>query len=287
MGIDSWLTAVALLVLLAAAYIDVKTKEIPDWLNFSLLATALGWRSIAATTQGFSILLSGIIGLAICLLIALFFYYTNQWGGGDSKLLMAMGAVIGVSWPPSKDSWALLWFLLLLLFIGTIWGIIWMIGVAVKKKQLFELSFKHSLQNHKYLHLILALFTGLMLILTIVFRPSVFVSLVWLLAIISLPLFYLFLFVGAVEKSCFYTRKKPPELMEGDWLAQDVVVKGRKVITKRSLSKDDLTFLRELKNKITTVLIKEGIPFVPSFLFSFIIVAFFEKYIYALLKALF
>ena len=280
---DLLLIITALIALSAAFYSDIKTREVPDWLNFSLIAAALGIRAITAVTQGLTILLSGLLGLAICFLLALFLYYSNQWGGGDSKLLMAMGAIIGVSWPISKESFILLWFILGLLFLGLVWGILWMIGVAIKKKHLFMMRFKHALSSYKILHGILALVT------VIISAITVFHSLFWPFILFPMPVFYLLIFVTSVEKSCFYTRKLPEELTEGDWLAEDVLDGSRKVIFKRTLTKTDLALLINLRKKkrINTVMIKEGIPFIPAFLYSYLIVVFFEKYIYQLLGHVF
>ena len=280
---DLLLLIIALIALLIASYCDIKTREIPDWLNFSLIATALGIRTITSLTQGWSILISGLIGLALCFLLALFLYYSNQWGGGDSKLLMAMGAIIGVQLPINKESFTLIWFIIGLLFLGMIWGILWMGGIAITKRHLFVVRLKHGLSSSKILHGILALVTLGIAILTI------FYPLFWPFLLFPLPIFYLFLFVNSVEKSCFYTRKQPEELTEGDWLAEDVTVNGRKIMFKRTLTKKDLQQLTDLKKKrrINTVMVKEGIPFIPAFLYSYILVSFFEKYIYLSLGFIF
>ena len=90
------LIVIATLYLSVASYTDLKKREVPDWLNFSLIFSALGLRSIFSFEYGWSLLLDGILGLLVCLGIAYLFYYTNQWGGGDSKLLIGMGAIIGL-----------------------------------------------------------------------------------------------------------------------------------------------------------------------------------------------
>ena len=106
------LVSLTFLVLSYATYTDLKTTEIPDWLNFGFIGVALGIRAIFSVEQGFTILLSGILGFVIFFILACSLYYTNQWGGGDSKLLMGMGAVIGISLPLTNSSFQLLWFLL-------------------------------------------------------------------------------------------------------------------------------------------------------------------------------
>ena len=66
---------------------------------------------------------------------------------------------------------------------------------------------------------------------------------------------------------------RPEDLTEGDWIAKDIMVDGEKVCGPRDLGIDEegIAKLIELKHKkkISKVLIKEGIPFVPSFLAAF------------------
>ena len=62
--------------------------------------------------------------------------------------------------------------------------------------------------------------------------------------------------------------RDPWKLTEGDWLERDVKI-GRKVIKKsvHGLSLKEIRILRKAKKK---VLIKEGVPFTPAFLFAFV-----------------
>ena len=83
---------VPLALLAAAAVCDLRTREIPDAISLALLGwavvvTALGW----STVGWFALLCGGSLGLAIgCLLFAL-----GGWGGGDVKLVAALGALLG------------------------------------------------------------------------------------------------------------------------------------------------------------------------------------------------
>ena len=135
------LITITFIVLLIASYIDIRTREVPDWLNYGLIFTAFGIRTIYSFELGWTILLSGILGFIVCLGLAFLFYYTNQWGGGDSKLLMGMGAIIGITYPFDASSWNLLFFFLALLFLGAIYGLIFMIGIAIKKRKIFMKEF--------------------------------------------------------------------------------------------------------------------------------------------------
>ena len=131
------------ITLLIASYTDIKTREIPDWITYGLIFAALGIRGIFAFEFGWEIFVSGIFGLIVCLVIAYGFYFAQQWGGGDSKLLMGMGAIIGISYPFSELSFMLLWFFIALLLLGSVWGLLWMGYVAIKNKKKFKIGRAH------------------------------------------------------------------------------------------------------------------------------------------------
>lgn len=279
MVLDVLLIIITLIVLGIASYTDIKTREIPDWLNFSLIIGALGIRAVISTTEGWSIFIAGLIGVIVCFVLACLFYYSNQWGGGDSKLLMGIGASIGINYPLNAQSLALFWFFLALLFFGAIWGVLWMVGVAIKKRHLFVTKIKTSFKEQKKSHLTIWIITIFLVVLTIAYSP------LWPLILFPPFIFYSIIFVTSVEKSCFFVRKKPLELTEGDWLAENVTKNGRRIITKRTLTKVDIELLNS--RKITSVLIKEGIPFVPGFLLAFVVVTFLGSLVGKLLLNIF
>lgn len=280
--LETLLIVLTLMVLLIASYTDLKTTEVPDWLNFGFIAIALGIRAFFSFQEGFSVLLSGIIGFVFCFILACLLYYSNQWGGGDSKLLMGMGAAIGFSYPLTLSNGQLLLFLIVLLFGGAVYGLLWMAVVAVKKRDIVRHRFQAVLQEHKYIHYSLGGFfllgSGL----------SITIHSLFPLALFPLLLFYIFLFVHAVEKSCFYKRVDPSLLREGDWLAEQIVAEKNTIIRK-SLQHNDIALLQNLKQKkkLHTVLIKEGIPFVPSFLLAYVVIILFNNFMLRFLAVLF
>ena len=268
--LDVLLIAITFIVLLIASYTDLRTREVPDWLNYSLIFAALGIRSIFAFDLGWSVLVSGLLGLVVCLGVAFLFYYAGQWGGGDSKLLMGMGAVIGITYPFSSDSFLLLWYFLGLLFLGAIYGVGWMGWLAFRNRKEFGVTFKGKVGKFKGAHYGSVIFSGLL------FGSSFFWSPLWVFVVLPIGLFYLLIFVSSVEDKCFTKRVDALKLTEGDWLAEDVVVNKKVVMRKKTLHAKDLEKLWKLSdNKILKdVVIKEGIPFIPSFLFAYVMIVF-------------
>ena len=90
-------------------------------------------------------------------------------------------------------------------------------------------------------------------------------------AISLFMLLYLWLMITCVEKVHMIKQIKVSKLTEGDWVIKPVE-KNKKVIyepSKTGLTKEDIMLLK--KNKISRVTVKEGIPFVPSFLIAYIV----------------
>ena len=97
----------------------------------------------------------------------------------------------------------------------------------------------------------------------------------FILVVFAIISFYMWLFVKAIEKVAMLKYVTPDKLTEGDWIAQEVKYKGKVITGPKDLGieKKQIKKLVSLykKKKLKKILIKEGIPFVPSFLIAFII----------------
>ena len=207
--IDVFLIAITLVVLLISSYTDLKTREVPDWLNYGFIFMALGLRTIFSFDYGWKILIDGLLGFAAFFLLALLFYHTNQWGGGDSKLLMGMGAAIGISYKFNQSTLTILYFLLSLLFIGSVYGLIWLVIIAVRKRDVFMKEARKKFKNQKT-HLYLGIYSLVFFTLASLFSTYLF------LGLFPVFIYYLLLFVTVIENSCFTRDAKVEELTEGD-----------------------------------------------------------------------
>ncbi len=268
MFLDLLLISITLLVLLISSYTDIKTREVPDWVSYAFLSTAVGIRLIFSLEYSWSILLSGLLGFFVCFLLAHLLYYTRQWGGGDSKILMGMGASIGITYPFTPASFNLLLFFIFLLFVGAIYGLIWMCILAFRNSTLFLKTFSQKLNQHKHIQYLIIILTFLSIII------SLFSPLFWPFVILIPLFFYLLLAVSCIEEHFFHIQKPILHLTEGDWLAQTISINNRTLFQPKTLEKSDITTLQNLhsQHKLSAVLIKEGIPFLPSFLFAYIII---------------
>ena len=94
-------------------------------------------------------------------------------------------------------------------------------------------------------------------------------------AFLILTTFYLWVFVKAIEKSSMYKLVEPTKLTEGDWIVKDIFIGGKYLTGPKDLGigKNQIKVLIQLykQKKIKKILVKEGIPFVPSFFIAFIV----------------
>jgi len=267
-------------VLIIGSITDLKTREVPDWMNYGLILSGLGLNLLYTAIYSDShFIINSIIGLAIFFGIAYIMFYAGQWGGGDSKMLMGLGAVIGVDVRFESPQF-LAGFLINALFIGAIYGLLWSAFLVVKNKAKFKGEFSRLLMKKSVIKA-----KKIMLLLALLFLAGIFVIrltyariLILSLAFLILTIFYLWIFVKAVEKTSMYKLVEPAKLTEGDWIVKDIIVDKQYICGPKDLGieKRQIKKLIEFyaKGKIRKILIKEGIPFVPSFLIAFVVTFF-------------
>ena len=265
---------IGLIVLLIGSYTDIRTREVPDWVDYGLIFIGLGTRLIYSfATFDWSYLIEGILGFAVFLAIAYAMFYAGQWGGGDAKMMMGLGALVGLRFGWLDFS---LSFLFNVFLVGAVYGLVWTSTLAFVNRQEFWAEVKKIVHTPRMLRirkmfiisavimLVLAMFAGNLALKLLLFAFVAF----------YLGTFYLWIFIKAVEKVCMYKLIAPEKLTEGDWIAKDIVVEGKKICGPKDLG-IEMRQIRQLiklkrQKKIDKILIKEGIPFVPSFLIAFI-----------------
>ncbi len=96
---DVYIELAPLLVMLAiAAVIDARYRRIPNWLTFGLLAAGLGRAIVLGSTSwgaAASSLGHALLGMLVGAALPLVLYAISALGGGDVKLLAAVGAWLG------------------------------------------------------------------------------------------------------------------------------------------------------------------------------------------------
>lgn len=268
---DIILIIISLTALIFASISDIKIKEVPDWLSFSLIISGLIIRLLSSIIYTeYSYFLYGLFGLASMFVVGEILYHTKLWGGGDAKLLMGLGTTLATT-PFYLETSKLPFLLTLFMFIifsGVVYGIIWSFSLIFKEPKKFREEFKKTNQAPESkiikilsLVVIILLFVGLFLLSI----SNGIKSLILIFVILFLIYPYLFIAVRTLEHIYFYNLLPINKVVEGDWIAKDIK-KNNKVIFNRkaAITKRDIKYLKSLN--IKQVLIKDGIPFVPPFL---------------------
>jgi len=259
-----FLFALATLWVIFAVVQDLKTREIANWLNFSLIVFVLAYRAMyAAFSSNAQFFYVGLVGVILSVVLAYLFYYGRIFAGGDAKLLMGLGGALPYATFQSMFVYLGIFVFTLFLF-GAIWTVLYSAFLIPKRKDKFFKAFEKSFIQYKFL---LIGTTAIVIILVFIFMISGFTIASWF-TLIFLILPFLFMYVKAVEDAIMIKKKKAKDLAVGDWLVSDVRLKG-KVIKKtvHGLTPKDISMLKKARK---AVYIKDGVPFTPAFLFAYL-----------------
>jgi Flp pilus assembly protein protease CpaA len=257
-----FLLGLALLWTIFAVVQDMRKTEVANWLNFSLIGFGLVYRAYYALEKGEGMfLVSGLVGFLVFFGLAHLFYYTKAFAGGDAKLLMGFGVVLPYSNLTGLISSGIV-FILLLLFLGALYSLIYSLFIVIKSKEKFSKEFASKIKGRWWIVFVF-------LVLGLIF--FIFGSLEAGLFFEFLALIYLLYYYIMALDECMIRKVGGRDLQEGDWLEKDVRV-GVRVIKKsvHGLSKEEIKLLRRARKK---VLIKGGIPFTPAFLLALLTMA--------------
>ncbi len=267
-----FLLGLGLIWIIFASVQDLKDQEVANWLNFSLIIFALGFRFFYSLFLGkdYGFFYQGLIGFGIFFILGNLFYYSRIFAGGDAKLMIALGAVLPIYESFYSNVKFFIVFFVVFLFSGMIYGLSFSFYLILKHFRNFKKEFKGQFKKNKNI-IYGVMFFGLFL-MAIGFSERFF----FLFGGFVFILPCLYLYAKSVDEACMIKKIKVKDLREGDWLYKDIRI-GRKIIKADwdGLSKKDIKLIQK-KNK--SILIRQGIPFVPVFLISFLIILFFLYY---------
>jgi Flp pilus assembly protein protease CpaA len=272
---------VALVILIIGSITDMQKREVHDYVSYGLIFVAFGISLIYTVYYwNYYFIAQTIMGFIIGFAIAHVMFYLGQWGGGDSKLIMGLGAAVGFNVFKvfgEKNYWLLI-LLIAIIFVGAIYGLFWSIYLAFKHRKEFVKSMKEwSEKKHiRTIRRILLVSVVFFIAATLLFiRGETQILLITLIAIMYM-MFYMWLFVKVIEESCMVKKISVSQVTEGDWVYQDVYalnkshkkyIAGPKDL---GISREQIALLK--KFNIKQIVIKEGIPFIPAFLLAFIVI---------------
>lgn len=257
---------IALFFVAIATVTDIKTREVPYKVSYGLLFAAIILRIIfSIRDMSFNPILYGLYGFLIFAIFGYILFKTNIWGGADVTILAGLGVLFGYR---IGDTF-LFSYLVNLFIIGGVFGIIFTLYKGLRYRK--QLKYKKL----KHMNVIYIIASALLLIIFFSYEDYA-LKLVLAMLVIFIPLTVLLLnFVKTVQKNLMDKKIEVPKLTEGDWVVKDVKV-GKKVIARKKDNGLSLSQLKELnklykQKKIKTVLIREGMQFMPSFLAALIV----------------
>ncbi len=266
--------AVSFLSLGVASYCDLRTREVPDWISYGTIFFGFGTRILFSLyAHSWMPLVSGLLGFLAFLVIGVVMYYTGQWGGGDSKIVMGVGALIGLR--PYLHIPELLVFWMFSIFVGAFYGMGYSIYLAAANKKKFLSEFREKRKKHTKKIIAAVVLSLIFFAASFRFSDPVMQTTMLMFPLATLLLIYMWVFVKSVENSAMIKSVPVEKLTEGDWIVEDIVVDGEFIWgpKKLGIEKSKIEKLKKLKEKgkIERVKIKEGIPFVPTFFVSIIL----------------
>ncbi|MGM5481057.1 MAG: prepilin peptidase [Nanobdellota archaeon] len=291
-GVPMWLSHAIILVGLGyASYTDLKTREVPDFLNYTLMALGIILAGVASILSGtISPVFHSITGLLGGYLLGSLMFYTGQWGGGDAKMLMAIGAIHGIAIPQILGGEVPFFVTTFISFMlaGALYGLVYAIVLMLKNLRTVaeELSKHHSkAQASMVRNIVFGI--GIIGLGSIFLVNDVALQIMIGLMVGFLVVGYYMLLLGRiVEKTCMIRDVPLRKLTVGDWIVEDVNVDGKRVCGPKDLGISE-TQIKELKkHKIKNVKVKYGIPFIPGFLLGYAIMLVFGNWLVQLIALL-
>ncbi len=276
--VDGTLLAVLFVGFIIAALRDIQVREVPDTVSLGLIVIGLlGGLLIAIVRADVWLFLEHLFGFLAGAAMGLAMYYLRQWGGGDAKLIMGTGAVLGLA----RDNLQLPEFVVLLVLVGAVYGLLYTIGLALAHRKAFGPAFVEELRTPRVHRLRIAL------VVSGVALAALFVAvqdagtrlLIGLALACAYFLTYMWVFIRVVEKALMVKPYPVGKLTEGDWIAQDVTARGKVLVSRRTpgITLEQIAALK--RARVRTVVVRERIPFVPSFLLALIALLALERWL--------
>lgn len=267
----------ALIALVVGSITDIKKREVADWVNYGLIAAGFGINLLYSIIKwDFSFIINSVLGFSLFWIFALVMFYSGQWGGGDSKMLMGLGAIFGINYEFFKmiyfnimnlfvDKYSIIFveipfamnLVINILMVGAVYGLIWSFVMVFMNFNKFIkeakkiLSIKKVRKMQKYF-IVIALVLIVVSYFGLGFPYRIIIP---LLILLLLLLFYLWIFIKATENSCMLKYVEPMKLTEGDWIARDIIINKKRVIAKKSLTEKYINLISTHYKKFERILL--------------------------------
>lgn len=261
-----FIICIAVFWMIFASIQDIKRREVENWWNFSLIVFVLAFRAfLSIENSNYWYFAWGLIGLVFGLIVANLFYYARLFAAGDAKLLMALGTVLPLSLDWFANVQIAIVYLILLLFAGSIYGIIYSFGMMIWNFKNFKKEFVKQFKKYRTLIIAIESVSLIGVLIFIYFNSYLGLALSSLIFLSPILLVY----AKAIEEACMIKVVNKEQLTIGDWLYKSIKISNKRINPNwEGLSEKELALIQ--KKYRGKVAIKQGLPFVPAFLIAFI-----------------
>lgn len=263
--------AILLLIYLVIASVqDIKTREVSDFFAYTLIPISFIISIIISIAEKSAApIITTSITFIVFWLLAVVLYRAKQWGGGDAKMFMAVGASLSAYPQPLLHYFSpnlpfpfpIIIFVNLLI-AGSFYGIIYFMILSAKHNI--------SIKMNKWVTIGVTLLSILILSSSLVAPPQVLVP-VFMLAFLVFIAPYITKLSKVIQKKCFIKTIPLNKLTEGDWIDKNIYKNNKLLLSKNipGISLEEIEMLK--RNNIKQVSVRYGIPFIPPFLISVLI----------------
>jgi len=278
--------AIALSGMSIASYTDFIKREVPNKISFGLIIAMLVLRLGYSIQQGdlYYFWASLAIG-GLFLGLGMLFFYAQQWGGADVKLLTVLGVGFATVYPDFAPKLAVSWpfFVTILMnffFIAAAYSLLYAVGLSLTNKNVYY-DLRAAVTKNDLIFLGISVFA--------ISALGFFERFFYFFTIV--PFFwFLMKFLKSVDKNCMYRIVKAERLVEFDIPQKDIKV-GRKVIVNSSDPNGiTLSQLEQIKKFVKSrklqneFKVRWGIPLIPVFPLTLVASLYFGDIYFALIR---
>src|SRR3989344_2832398 len=208
-----FLFSIAGIFLAFASVQDLKTRIVANWICFSMIFFAMGFRLFYFLFYGDQwFFYNGILGFLLFLVLGNLFYYGRVFAGSDAKLMISLGAILPVSTNLTNNFFLVMIFLLVFLLTGAAYRLLSSIWIAGKNLGEYKKELRYEFKRSKK-QIIFSIVLGIIILLaSFNYNQMIFFALL----VFLIPYFYIH--AKAVDEFCMIKSINSRELTEGDWL---------------------------------------------------------------------
>ena len=244
---------------------DFRTTDVPDRLVFGMIGAGLLLNSVEWVAFGnWAAFQVSVLATACFGAFGVVMYKAGAWGGADGAMLTAVGSLLPI-WPISivPSPLTMLPFPFVYFFSVFMVGLVWSVGYVVNRvirSPVLIRKFISGVRRQKAAAAVSVVASAMAL----VFGPPPFSFILSLLLLVMSPMQVLV----KVSEPAFRRKVSTRLLRVGDMLGEDLP--GLR-LRKRELRGLTEVEVRRIRKAQRTVMIHEGVPYVPAFFFTLLV----------------